>query len=322
MYKSKILIVDDKKENVFSLRELLQEENNTIFEAFSGEECLMILLNETVDLVLLDIQMPKMDGYETATYIRENDRTKTIPIIFVTAATKTDSINLKGYQNGAIDIIYKPINPTILRSKVSLFLEIAESRKKLEEQVSLLTRLNEENKQMQAEIEQLALQDYLTKVSNRRKLDTDLQNLYRNAYRNKESIAIMMIDLDNFKGYNDYFGHTVGDEALKEIAKTIQETISRPLDTVGRFGGEEFLVILPKTDAAGAMKIAERIREAVYNLNIKHSPTNQYKYMSISIGVTACIPTDYNDALEIVKKSDKALYMAKNDGRNKAVLYK
>jgi diguanylate cyclase (GGDEF)-like protein len=322
MYKSKILIVDDKKENVFSLRELLQEENNTIFEAFSGEECLMILLNETVDLVLLDIQMPKMDGYETATYIRENDRTKTIPIIFVTAATKTDSINLKGYQNGAIDIIYKPINPTILRSKVSLFLEIAESRKKLEEQVSLLTRLNEENKQMQAEIEQLALQDYLTKVSNRRKLDTDLQNLYRNAYRNKESIAIMMIDLDNFKGYNDYFGHTVGDEALKEIAKTIQETISRPLDTVGRFGGEEFLVILPKTDAAGAMKIAERIREAVYNLNIKHSPTNHYKYMSISIGVTACIPTDYNDALEIVKKSDKALYMAKNDGRNKAVLYK
>jgi diguanylate cyclase (GGDEF)-like protein len=322
MYKSKILIVDDKKENVFSLRELLQEENNTIFEAFSGEECLMILLNETVDLVLLDIQMPKMDGYETATYIRENDRTKTIPIIFVTAATKTDSINLKGYQNGAIDIIYKPINPTILRSKVSLFLEIAESRKKLEEQVSLLTRLNEENKQMQAEIEQLALQDYLTKVSNRRKLDTDLQNLYRNAYRNKESIAIMMIDLDNFKGYNDYFGHTVGDEALKEIAKTIQETISRPLDTVGRFGGEEFLVILPKTDAAGAMKIAERIREAVYNLNIKHSPTNHYKYMSISIGVTACIPADYNDALEIVKKSDKALYMAKNDGRNKAVLYK
>lgn len=321
MNKAKILVVDDKKENVYALKELLQGENRIIFEAYSGEECLVFLLKETVDVVLLDIQMPRIDGYETATLIRQNERTKTIPIIFVTAASKTESMNLKGYEHGAIDIIYKPINPVILMTKVHLFLEMAETRRQLEEQVHLLTVLNEENRKMQEEIEKLALQDYLTGIPNRRKIDTDFTMLYRDAYRYKKSIAVIMIDLDNFKEYNDQYGHTEGDKVLKIVANKISENLLRSLDTLGRFGGEEFMVVLPNTNEAGAMKIAEKIRKEIYNLKIQHCPTCPRKYVSISLGVAAEIPEEYDQELLLLKKSDKALYEAKDLGKNQSVLY-
>jgi len=321
MNKAKILVVDDKKENVFALKELLQNDSNIIYEAYSGEECLMFLLKEDVDLILLDIQMPKIDGYETAKYIRENEKTKIIPIIFVTAASKTESLNLRGYEHGAIDIIYKPINPMILVTKVRLFLEIAQTRKQLEEQIDMLTILNEENRKMQTEIEKIALQDYLTEVPNRRKIDTDLKVLYRDAFRYKKSIAILMIDLDNFKGYNDFYGHTEGDKILKIVASTIKETVSRPLDTVGRFGGEEFIVLLPNTDDEGAYKLGDKIRQAVFAKKIPHCPTCPRKFLSVSVGVASVIPEEYDNELDLVNNSDIALYEAKNSGKNKTILF-
>jgi len=316
MDKINILIVDDKKENIYALKELLSSDDMRIFEALSGEACLEVLLNEQIDIILMDIQMPTMDGFETAKFIRNNDKTKDIPILYITAANRNEKINIEGYQRGAIDVIYKPINKDILKIKIGLFKEMIKTRKQLEQKVQLLTELNNQNVKMRKEIEKLALYDYLTQISNRRKIDQDFIQLYKDAHRNKKPISIMMLDIDNFKGYNDYYGHGEGDIVLQKVASAIDKTLRRPLDTVGRYGGEEFLVVLHNTDLEGAKNIANQILENIRALKIVHCPYCNFDFVTLSIGIATKIPDNANDYLLFLKESDKALYDAKNAGKN------
>lgn len=317
MDKINILIVDDKRENIYSLKELLISEDIRIFEALSGEACLELLLKQQVDIILMDIQMPNMDGFETATFIRANDKTKDIPILFITAANKNEKINITGYHHGAIDIIYKPINEDILTIKIGLFKEMIKTKKQLEQKVQLLTELNNQNVKMREEIEKLALYDYLTQISNRRKIDQDFTNLYKDAFRNKKPISIMMLDIDNFKGFNDHFGHGEGDIVLQKVASAIDKTLRRPLDTVGRYGGEEFLVVLHDTDLDGAKNIAENILKNIRDLGIKHCPNCDLDVVTISIGIATEVPTKIDNQQDFLKLSDKALYEAKKEGKNR-----
>jgi diguanylate cyclase (GGDEF)-like protein len=260
--------------------------------------------------------MPDIDGFEVATFIRENPKTKSIPIIFVTAAIQTDHIDLEGYQSGAIDIIYKPINQVILKQKVKILVEFITIQQTLEEKINELTLLNEENQKMQQHIEHLAAIDYLTQTMNRRILDESFERYLKSAKRNKTPLSILMIDLDNFKIYNDNFGHLKGDEALKTVAQVLNNTVKRPLDTVGRYGGEEFMIILPETDKKGAEKVAKMILKHVENKQIKHAKDCKMNYLTVSIGLASTIPDEKTTQKNIIDLADKNLYKAKKAGRN------
>lgn len=318
----KVLLVDDKSANRYALRQILESDDVELLEADSGQQCLKSLLETSVDLILLDIRMPHIDGFECARLIRQNQQTKNIPIIFVTATDRNEKMNLEGYQHGAFDIIYKPINPTILQTKVHLFLEIARVRKSLQQQVVQLTELNEENKIMQAKIEEMAMIDYLTGVANRRKIDQEFHRLYVNAYREKQPISIMILDLDNFKGYNDFYGHLEGDKVLKATSHAIQSCLKRSMDIVGRFGGEEFMVILHNTDEEGASSVASNILTTLEDKKIKHCPTSIHPYVTLSIGIVSLIPNAHDNELEMLALCDQALYVAKEQGKNRYAIQK
>jgi diguanylate cyclase (GGDEF)-like protein len=260
--------------------------------------------------------MPEMDGFEVASFIRQNPKTNQIPILFVTAANQNDHMDLEGYQSGAIDIIYKPINPVILKQKIQSLVEFIKIQQTLEQKVEELTLLNEENEKMRAQIEQLASVDYLTQIMNRRVLDESLEKFYKSAERNKEPISLLMLDLDHFKYYNDYFGHQKGDEVLKTVANVLRETIKRPLDTLGRYGGEEFMIILPNTPRKGALKVAEEILKNVRAKKVKHAPNSEKPILTVSIGVASTMPVKKTTKEDLVELADQQLYKAKDAGRD------
>lgn len=316
MAKINILMVDDIQKNLYALEQILNQDGYEIFKASSGSECLEILLNQTIHIVLLDIQMPDMDGFEVASFIRNNPKTNKIPIIFITAASQTDYLDLEGYESGAIDIIYKPINQVVLKQKVQTLVEFIRIQQVLEEKVNELTILNEENQKMQEHIERLASIDYLTQTMNRRVLDESYERFYKDAKRNQTPISLLMIDLDNFKDYNDYYGHQKGDEALKIVAKVLKNTIKRPLDTVGRYGGEEFMIILPETDEDGAKLVATKILSNIKKEKVKHAPSISREVLTLSIGIASAVPTKEINKEDLIECADKKLYKAKDAGRD------
>jgi len=316
MGKIHLLIVDDIKQNIYALKQMLKDEDYQIYEASSGAECLEILLNQSIHIVLLDIQMPDMDGFEVATFIRNNPKTDKIPIIFVTAANQTDHMDLEGYQSGAIDIIYKPIVPVILKQKLSILVEFIRTQQILEEKVNELTLLDEENKKMQKHIEQLASVDYLTQTMNRRVLDESFEKYYKSAERKQEPITVLMLDLDHFKDYNDHFGHQKGDEALKTVAKVLKDTVKRPLDTVGRYGGEEFMIILPETGEKGGQEVASNILNNIRKEEVKHAPNSKKDILTVSIGVACAVPNQKMSSKDLIECADRHLYKAKDAGRD------
>lgn len=316
MGKINILVVDDVKQNRYALEQILDDDKHKIFLASSGAECLELLLHQTIHIVLLDIQMPEMDGFEVATFIRNNPKTTQIPIIFITAVNQTDHIDLEGYQSGAIDIIYKPINQVILKQKINTLVEFIEIQQILEKQVNELTLLNEKTQRMKEEIERLASIDYLTQTMNRRILDESFERFLNSAKRNENPISVLMLDLDNFKHYNDYFGHQKGDEALKTISAVLKETVKRPLDTIGRYGGEEFMIILPETDEEGAKEVASNILKNVRAKKIKHAKTTNSEILTVSIGVASVIPNEKIAKEDMIELADKKLYLAKDSGRD------
>jgi diguanylate cyclase (GGDEF)-like protein len=316
MAKINILMVDDIQKNLYALEQILNQEGYEILKASSGSECLEILLNQTIHIVLLDIQMPDMDGFEVASFIRNNPKTNKIPIIFITAASQTDHLDLEGYESGAIDIIYKPINQVVLKQKVQTLVEFIRIQQVLEEKVNELTILNEENQKMQEHIERLASIDYLTQTMNRRVLDESYERFYKDAKRNQTPISLLMIDLDNFKDYNDYYGHQKGDEALKIVAKVLKNTIKRPLDTVGRYGGEEFMIILPETDEDGAKLVASKILSNIKKEKVKHAPSINREVLTLSIGIASAVPTKEINKEDLIECADKKLYEAKDAGRD------
>lgn len=316
MNRVRILLVDDSKANIYSLQAIFEDDKYITYAAQSGKECLEKLLTERIDIVLMDIIMPEMDGFETAHVIRSNPKTKHVPIIFVTGISQSTKIDLEGYSCGAFDIIYKPINKDILIHKINLFHEMFLIQRELEEQVKVLTELNKQNKLMREEIEKIASVDYLTNIANRRVLDNELSNRYIDAYQENKPISLLMMDLDNFKKYNDYFGHQKGDIALKSVAKTANRVLDKNLDFIGRYGGEEFLVILFDTDKKRALNIAETIIQEILNLKLKHSPICDCEHLTISIGATTVVPNEKTSINKLINAADEALYIAKNNGRN------
>ncbi len=326
--KVNILIVDDRPENLSSLKALLEDKELNIICANSGQEALSHLLDNDFSLVLMDVQMPEIDGFETAKLMRGMKKTRNIPIIFVTAISKEEKFIFKGYEVGAIDYIYKPIDSVILKSKIKVFVELYKQKKlfqlqalELQKKVEELEKTKRELEEVNRILEHLSSHDGLTGIPNRRSFDEVLDKEWKRAIRSSEKISIMLIDIDFFKNFNDIHGHIMGDSALKLVAKTISKTIKRPGDFVARYGGEEFIVVLPNTDSKGAFELAELIRKNIESVGIIDESSKISKVLTVSIGVTTEEPNTKSNLENILEDADFALYESKKNGRNMTSLY-
>lgn len=291
--KSRVLVVDDEMLNLHVLYNTLKEEY-TVFTANSGEKALEKARDEKVDLILLDVVMPGMDGFDVLVKLKESNDTRNIPVIFITglASAKDET---KGLFLGAVDYIVKPFNTDIVRARVKTHLKIL--------------------KQMRL-IESLGMIDSLTDLANRRRFDQQIRIEWARATRERTYISLLMMDVDNFKSYNDTYGHPVGDALLQTLGRTFKEKAKRTTDLVARIGGEEFAVVLPGADLEGAVLVGENIRLAVEGLGVP-SGFDPEKPVTISIGAAAIIPDKDNRIEDFIKSCDELLYTAKKTGRNK-----
>lgn len=295
----KLLIVDDIAVNREVLTSLLDMPMYQILNAGEGQEAIVIARQKQPDLILLDVSMPGMDGYKVCEHLKIDPQTRDIPIIFVTAHADEDAEAL-GLELGAVDYITKPIRPAILLARVRTHLELKRQRDVLAQKCDL---------------------DALTSIANRRMFDEMLGKEWARAQREKGSIALIMADVDYFKSLNDEHGHLVGDDCLKQIATALDYAIERPTDLAARFGGDEFACVLPNTDIQGAMKVAEKIRQSVIDLEITFMVSQIKKRLTMSLGVASYSPAVDDIASVLISNADKALYSAKRSGRNKAYPY-
>jgi diguanylate cyclase (GGDEF)-like protein len=300
--RAAILVVDDSETNIDILVELLSD-TYEVLVALDGESALEIVEEDKIDLILLDIMMPEMDGYEVCSRLKSKEETENIPIIFITARTDEEAIE-KAYDAGGVDYVTKPIKPKELSARVKIQLK--------------LQRLIRDLEKSKEELRFLASTDSLTKLYNRRFFSVHSERILNLARRDKSDLSIIMIDIDKFKGINDTHGHKVGDNAIVSLASTLKK-FTRKSDLLCRFGGEEFLILLPETDIGGAIAMAEKIRKEVEKLQIDTKDGRKAK-LTVSIGVAQM--NGENDSIEaLIHRSDKALYEAKENGRNRVHAY-
>lgn len=306
MNKPKILIVDDIRTNTLAMELMLRDVGADLFTAHSGNDALALSLKHKFSLVLLDVNMPEMDGYEVASFLSENEQTKEVPIIFVTAMDRAKENTLKGYESGAVDFIYKPIDNTILLSKVNIFLRLWSLRNTLEEELAY-------GKEKEKQILYLSEHDELTTLPNRRTLHNELEKTINLASRYTTNFALLFLDLDGFKIINDTLGHEAGDAFLTFISKEFRKKI-RNFDFISRYGGDEFVIVLNHIDDKFTiMKKLEELIEAA--VSVFHWKKHEIS-ISVSIGV-ALYPEHGEDYHVLVKNADSAMYLAKNEGKNR-----
>jgi len=291
-----ILITDDEKMNVDILGGILSPLYNLLISR-NGERALELAKTHKPDLILLDVLMPSMSGFEVIAALKDCKETINIPVIFITGLTSAEDEE-RGFALGAVDYITKPFNKAIVKARVNTHLRIVD--------------------QMRI-IENIGLIDPLTKVSNRRGFENRMDLEWNRAVREKTPISILMMDIDKFKNYNDTYGHQQGDAALKAFADATAKSLMRNLDFVARWGGEEFVVLLPGVDSDGAAEVAERIRQSIEAVVLLTDDDEETR-ITVSIGVNSIIPCINASTEEFIKKADDALYKAKESGRNRYVL--
>ncbi len=325
MEKTNILLVDDRPENLLALETILKRPGLNLVKASSGNEALGMVLEYDFALVLLDVQMPEMDGFETAELMRGNEETGHIPIIFVTAISKEQKHVFRGYEAGAVDYLFKPLDPDILQSKVNIFLELYQQKKALEELTRNLEQTVEELETSKGMIEEknrllsdLSIRDGLTGLYNHRYMDDVLEQEFGRAARYQTDLSCLQMDLDYFKEVNDTFGHAFGDIVLREFSLRVKQNI-RSADLAFRYGGEEFTVLLPNTGIEGVRQAAEKLR--AYCEANPYTDGTTSTTVTVSIGLASVQEHDPQRAGDLIAYADKALYRAKAEGRNRVAAY-
>jgi len=291
--KRRILIVDDEVNSIDALCRILMPTYDVIV-AKDGESAISRAKKHIPDLILLDVIMPDMTGFEVITRIKNDDAISRIPIMFITGLDSTENEE-KGLLLGAVDYIAKPYNDSIVLARVRTHLKIVEYI----EVIDSLCKL-----------------DALTGISNRRSFDSQLQREWNSAARDSQHLGIIMIDIDHFKKYNDTYGHPQGDTLLASVASTFTKSLRRPDDFVARYGGEEFVVLLPGTDLKGTLEVAESIRANVEKM-IVMCPDGTETKVTISEGAFSEVPSVHGDVKVFLSMADQALYEAKHNGRNR-----
>lgn len=291
-----LLVVDDEKQNRTLLTELLQDDYQIIL-AKNGIQALQKAQEHLPDLILLDVLMPQMDGFNVIRALKENDLTRHIPVIFVSALDSVADEEL-GLELGAVDYIAKPFHPPIVRVRVRNHLQAVHQRRLLE---------------------QLALIDSLTEIPNRRRFTEVYEREWRRCKRSNSPLSLLMVDVDHFKVFNDTYGHAAGDQVLRRVAQTIQAALNRSSDFVARYGGEEFVVVLPDIDAGGAQAVAEKLRVEVEHLQIPYPESGTSPWLTISLGGATQVPMLSEVDAGLFGNADLSLYAAKHGGRNRVL---
>jgi diguanylate cyclase (GGDEF)-like protein len=322
----KLLVVDDTPANLIAMRRLLAHCGAQIFEAQGGNEALALCLDHQFALVLLDVNMPDMDGFEAASLMGEIEQSQETPIIFVTAAYADDLNRLRGYRSGAVDYIAKPINDVILQSKVRVFLDLYIARTQLQGALDELSGRNRqlteeiaERQRIEAQVRHQATHDMLTSLPNRTLFHDRLRGAMQRMPRHGLDFALALLDIDGFKAVNDNHGHPAGDALLREVAERLQ-TFLRSNDTVARVGGDEFALILEDVDdIATLFARCQQLGEALarpYALQGRDGDFHAHVSASIGIAVWRIPMSDE----QLIQVADRAMYQAKADGKNRCVL--
>ncbi len=294
---SKILIVDDEPLNIEVMSGALEELGDIMF-ATNGEEAIQLALNEKPDIIILDIMMPGMDGYETCQRLKNNPETENIPVIFATAMTDHED-EAKGFELGAVDYVSKPIVHPIIVARVRNHLQL---------------------KQYRDYLETIAFVDGLTGIPNRRSFDQHIRSEWQRGTRTNGELSLLLIDIDHFKQYNDTYGHQAGDACLTLVAKALSSSVHRPGDQVARYGGEEFVCVLPSTNLEGAELIGSTLREAVNFLKIPHKSSSVCDHVTISVG-GAWVQLDQSKEIgDLISAADENLYKSKSEGRDRVTV--
>jgi len=307
----KILLVDDTKTERLILTAYLEKLVHDVINAENGQQAIKLFHDEKPDLVLMDVIMPEMDGYEAARCLRKNEH-EWVPIIFLSGRVAPDDI-VAGIEAGGDDYLTKPVDYRILEAKMTAMQRIAKMRRKL---LNLSSELEVAN----SELKKLVNIDGLTGLSNRRYLDKYLRVEVARSIRNKHDLAVILCDVDHFKKYNDTYGHLKGDDCLKVVARALNSVCKRSTDLVARYGGEEFCAVLPDTSLDNAALVAEAMRAKVNALNLEHS-ASELKHVTVSMGVFSAVPETKTDAESVLGRADEALYYAKQSGRDQVQKY-
>ncbi|EOB2572033.1 diguanylate cyclase [Vibrio fluvialis] len=292
-----VLVVDDQATNIQLIYQLLKNEYDVLM-ATTGQQAIAVCREHKPDLILMDVLMPDINGWETCKILKRDPDIATIPVIFVTALTDQDDENAC-WDAGAVDFLQKPINANTLKHRVRAHLT-------LKHQSDLLRSL--------------AYVDGLTGISSRRHFDQYMEAQMGHAFRKQESLGVLLIDIDFFKQYNDRYGHIAGDDCLRQVAQSLKQSCLRSADMVARYGGEEFVLVLPDTNERGLERIAQRIKQQLEQEAIAHigSPTS---LLTVSAGGAVYLPGELPDGAEaMLILADTMLYKAKAEGRNRSCI--
>jgi diguanylate cyclase (GGDEF)-like protein len=330
---STVLVVDDLPGNRVLLKHIMEASGfKNILMAENAPQAFDILgMTELgpavprIDLILMDVMMPQIDGIEACRRIKGSADHQDIPVIIVTALTEADTLE-SAFRAGAVDYISKPINHTELtarvRSALTLKLAMDERRtrefdlERRERELLEVTRLLEETNER---LRHLSTLDGLTGIPNRRRIMEFLDQEWRRSQRDGSWLSLLMIDVDYFKNYNDARGHQAGDDCLWMVANCLKRCLNRASDMVGRYGGEEFIAVLPETPLDGAISVADDMRAGVEALKVEHPDSGVAATVTISLGVAACQPSKNVSVTKLVSMADQALFQAKRTGRNRVV---
>ncbi|MCL1935267.1 MAG: diguanylate cyclase [Defluviitaleaceae bacterium] len=293
-----ILVIDDSKSNIIALTHILKD-NYNVLATKSGKTGISIAIDQKPDIILLDIIMPEIDGYEVLKELKNNNATRHIPVIFI-SGLNTEEDEEKGLILGAVDYIAKPFSATIVNLRIN-------------NQIRML-------KQMET-IERLSKTDILTNLPNRAAIEDVLKIAWERSRQNLSPLTILMIDIDNFKSLNDTKGHIYGDRVLKYISGVLNSSLKRDLDFVGRWGGEEFIAVLENSDLDCGIMVSEKIKENLKLFKRRKSDSFIEEDITVSVGIFTGTAGPNLFIEEFVDKADQALYIAKRTGKNKYVVY-
>ena len=292
----KVLVADDDAINRMVLGELLKPEY-TVILAKNGAQTLERAARHAPDLILLDVMMPDMDGYETLRRLREDPQTAHIAVIFISGLDRPED-EANGLRMGVADYIAKPFNATVVMARVALHLQVVRQRRMLE---------------------RLAHVDGLTELANRRRFDEVYESEWLRASRSKRPLSLALLDIDGFKLYNDHYGHPAGDRALRAVARSASNGMRRPADLAARYGGEELVLLMPDTDSAQAQQVVCGICDEIAGLNIAHAASTVAPILTVSVGGATLVDHAAESASSMFEAADAHLYRAKQTGRNRIV---
>ncbi len=300
-----ILIVDDIPANLTMLEAIISRPGIEIVKATSGRQAIDLAEKHELSLILLDVKMPDINGFRVAETLKAQAATQFVPIIFITGTERSNEVLIESYASGAVDVLFKPIEPEIIRAKVTIFLELDEQRRLIHAQRESLEEAFEQ-------LQHFAQLDQLTGLYNREEISNILVNLMEKARRDDHTLALLFLDLDHFKNINDSLGHDVGDMLLKSVALRIRNAV-RKSDFIARLGGDEFAVILTGLEnEETASLVAQKILD---QLVIPHTLENHEVIVSSSIGI-AIFDDNYHSSSDLLKAADAAMYQAKRKGRS------